>query len=257
MASGLLFNIQKFSLHDGPGIRTVVFFEGCPLLCRWCSNPESQGEVSVLTAKLPVLKALSPAAGQYSVDEVLEICLQDQPFYEESGGGVTLSGGEALAQGAFAATLLRALTERNIHTALETSGFAPPEVFAECAGAADLLLFDIKHYDSRRHAEGTGVPTELIHQNLRSALAMGKQILPRIPVIPGFNDAPEDAEGFVRLFQDIGLKEVQLLPFHQFGERKYEVLKCPYPLQGIPQLHKEDLERFREIFLENHISCFF
>ncbi|MDR1903915.1 MAG: glycyl-radical enzyme activating protein [Treponema sp.] len=251
MVTGLLFNIQKFSLHDGPGIRTVVFFNGCPLSCRWCANPESrQGDLSIL-------KALSPDAGEYTVDQVLEICLQDQPFYEESGGGVTLSGGEVLAQGSFAAALLRALKERKIHSVLETSGFAPPEIFDECAGAADLLLFDIKHYDSRRHAEGTGVPTELIHRNLRSALAMGKQILPRIPVIPGFNDAPEDAEGFSRLFQDMGLKEVQILPFHQFGKKKYEMLKSPYALRDIPQLHTEDLEAFRQIFLDHRIDCFF
>jgi pyruvate formate lyase activating enzyme len=251
--SGLLFNIQKFSLHDGPGIRTVVFFKGCPLSCRWCSNPESQ-QVQV---SQECQKALSLNVRRYDLDEILEICLQDQPFYEESGGGVTLSGGEPLAQGEFAALLLRALKDRRIHTAMETTGYAPPDVFREAALAADLLLFDIKHYDERHHIDGTGVPMGPILANLKTALAAEKPLLPRIPIIPGFNNALEDAEGFVRLLASLGLKEVQLLPFHQFGEKKYEALNIPYPMRGTPQLHKEDLEEYRRIFLANKINCFF
>ncbi|MDR3338174.1 MAG: radical SAM protein, partial [Treponema sp.] len=169
----------------------------------------------------------------------------------------TLSGGEPLAQGKFAALLLQALKERHIHTAMETTGYAPPDEFKEATEPADLLLFDIKHYDDRHHIEGTGVHMAPILDNLKNALAGGKPVLPRIPVIPGFNNAPEDAEGFVRLLTSLGLKEVQLLPFHQFGEKKYEVLNIPYPMRGAPQLHKEDLEEYRRIFLNHHINCFF
>ena len=128
---GILFNIQKFSLHDGPGIRTVVFFKGCPLSCKWCSNPEGQRAETCIAA-LGSKEALY--SRPYSVEETVEICLQDRFFYEESGGGVTLSGGEALAQPQFAAALLKALHEEGLHTALETSGYARTEVFTGISG---------------------------------------------------------------------------------------------------------------------------
>ena len=241
---GLLYNIQKFSLHDGPGIRTMVFFKGCPLSCFWCSNPESQDAHPCKEERW------------YTLEEILEICLEDRPFYEETGG-VTLSGGEALAQWQFALELLRALKNENIHTAIETSGFAPPEIFEKVAQSADLLLFDIKHYDSHRHAEGTGIPNEGILTNLRWALDYGKVVLPRIPVIPGYNNSTEDARSFASLLKSMGIKRVQLLPFHQFGEKKYELLNQPYAMRNIPQLHPEDLEEFRRVFLEREIDCFF
>jgi len=122
---------------------------------------------------------------------------------------------------------------------------------------ADLLLFDIKHYDDSRHAEGTGVSNTLILDNLKSALTAGKAILPRIPVIPGFNDTPEDARGFALLLASLKIGKVQLLPFHQFGEKKYENLQKPYALRGVPQLHPEDLETYRQIFVDAGIDCFF
>ncbi|MDR1353288.1 MAG: glycyl-radical enzyme activating protein, partial [Treponema sp.] len=293
-SAAFLSNIQKFSLHDGPGIRTVVFFKGCPLSCLWCSNPETQeAAASVLrdTAKCvrclrcaaacPARaisgelfidrractacgacvrecpqKALSMNGQPYSLEETLRICLQDRPFYEESGGGVTLSGGEVLLQAQFAYKLLEALRREGIHTALETTGCAPPAVFMRLAEAAALLLFDIKHYDRELHFKGTGVYNDLILDNLRAAVAARKTLLPRLPVIPGFNDSPKDALGFSRLLNSAGLKQAQLLPFHQFGEKKYEMLGLPYPMRGVPQLHPEDLEDYRRIFIDNGINCF-
>ncbi|MDR0598816.1 MAG: radical SAM protein [Treponema sp.] len=269
-AAGLLFNIQKFSLHDGPGIRTVVFFKGCPLSCRWCSNPESQRAEPCLfweeDASAPGGVRAKPDSREYPLEEVLEICLQDRPFYEESGGGVTLSGGEPLTQRAFAAALLKSLGEENIHTAIETTGYAPPEVFKEVTDRADLLLFDLKHHDDRRHFEGTGVHHGPILANLKSALDNTRaadrdrpamSILPRIPVIPGYNNALEDARGFAGLLNSLGLKRAQLLPFHQFGEKKYAMLRIPYPMKGLPQLHPEDLEEYRRAFIAEGIDCFF
>ena len=243
--NGLIYNIQKFSLHDGPGIRTMVFFKGCPLSCRWCSNPESQDSQTCKEARF------------YTLEEIMKICLADRIFYEESGGGVTLSGGEPLNQRLFAIELLRALKMENIHTAIETSGYAPPEFFPELSEEADLLLFDIKHFDEQRHVEGTGVPNGVILDNLSNALARGKTVLPRIPVIPGYNNSAGDASGFASLFNSLGIKRVQLLPFHQFGEKKYESLNLPYTLQNVPQLHPEDLEEFRRIISEHGIDCFF
>lgn len=241
---GLIYSIQKFNLHDGPGIRTVVFFRGCPLSCAWCSNPESRDANTC------------EAERWYCMDEVLKICLADRPFYEQTGG-VTLSGGEALSQWEFALDLLLALKRENIHTAIETSGYSSEETFRKVAMEADLLLFDIKHYDSRRHIEGTGVPNEGILANLKQALLCGMNVLPRIPVIPGYNDSPEDAGSFARLLKSLGLNRAQLLPFHQFGEKKYELMGLPYTLKGIPQLHCEDLEEYRLAFTERGIDCFF
>ena len=198
----------------------------------------------------------TPDSRLYSIEEVLEICLKDRAFYEESGGGVTLSGGEVLTQGEFAAALLQALRKEGIHTALETSGYAPPEVFSKLSALADLLLFDIKHYDKRRHVEGAGVDNGLILSNLKNALANKIPVLPRIPVIPEYNNSPEDAHGFASLLKSLDLFRVQLLPFHQAGERKYDLLDMKYTLKGVPQLHKEDIEGFRMIIANSGIDCF-
>ena len=255
--TGLLFNIQKFSIHDGPGIRTVVFFKGCPLTCRWCSNPESQDGQPCKEAR------------QFTLEETLKTCLEDRLFYEETagtlplsspdyaGGGVTLSGGEPQVQRQFALELLRALRKESVHTAMETSGFAPLELFEEVSEAVDLLLFDIKHFDNQRHVEGTGVPNDLVLANLKNALDRGKNVLARLPVIPGYNDSGEDARGFVSLLEKMKIKRVQLLPFHQFGERKYELLGLPYAMKKVKQLHPEDLEDYSNIFLKQGIDCFF
>ncbi|WP_010258157.1 glycyl-radical enzyme activating protein [Treponema primitia] len=253
----LLFNIQKFSLHDGPGIRTVVFFKGCPLRCRWCSNPESQ-EAGLGTVGLGGVTAsnrLSADIRYYTVEEVMETCLQDRPFYEESGGGVTLSGGEVLLQAGFATALLDRLGEEKIHRAIETSALAPAAVWQECINHVDLLLIDVKHYDRERHIEGTTVSNEACLANLQTALDRGKNVLPRIPVIPGFNNSLEDAEGFARLFTAMGISKVELLPFHQFGEKKYEDLGIPYPMHGIPQLHREDLTEYRQVLIDRGIDA--
>jgi pyruvate formate lyase activating enzyme len=183
--------------------------------------------------------------------------MQDLAFYEESGGGVTLSGGEALAQAPFAARLLDVLGKRGIHRAIETSGFAPADAFAKVIRRTDLVLFDIKHYDRDRHREGTGVDNGIILTNLRTALDRGVEVLPRIPVIPAYNDTPEDAREFAALLKSFGLKRVQILPFHQFGEGKYETLQKPYAMKGFPSLHQEDLEEYREIFINAALECFF
>ena len=252
--TALLFNIQKFSLHDGPGIRTVVFFKGCPLRCKWCSNPESQDTEICFMGEGDNRAADSRL---YTLEETLAIVLQDRPFYEESSGGVTLSGGEALTQSEFAAALLDALRKEGIHTALETSGYAPAELFDKLSVLSDLLLFDVKHYDAERHTEGAGVHNGLILTNLQNALKRKIPLLPRLPLIPGYNNSQEDARCFASLFTSLGIERVQLLPFHQFGERKYDLLHKPYAMRGVPQLHREDLEEFRKIIVDRGIECFF
>lgn len=247
-------NIQKFSLNDGPGIRTVVFFRGCPLRCAWCANPESQERE---LRDIPESEGQSLGGRRVTLEEVLAVCMQDLPFYEESGGGVTLSGGEVLLWPEFAIALLRALRREGIHTALETTGFAAPAVFQEVAAEADYLLYDMKHGDSARHRQGTGVGNEQILENMAWAIAAGKEVLPRIPVIPGYNDSPADAECFCRRLHEVGATCAQLLPFHQFGEKKYALLGRTYAYADRAALHPEELEEYRRIFLRAGIQASF
>lgn len=253
---GLIFNIQKFSVNDGPGIRTAVFLKGCPLRCKWCANPESQSR-HIETSWDDTKQTQSTEGEWKTVDEVFDICIQDLPFYEESGGGVTLSGGEVLFAPDFAVALMEKLKTEHIHIALETTGYAAPEVFDRVTALADLLLFDVKHWDEQRHIAGTGVSNQPILANLKRAIANGTEVLPRIPVIPDFNDSLDDATGLAALLHKAGATRAQLLPFHQFGENKYNRLHKTYEYAGVPAYHPEDLEDYRNIFIENNIEAFF
>lgn len=251
---GRIFNIQKFSINDGPGIRTTVFFKGCPLRCKWCSNPESQNRYA------PIADAMENelyCGRAYTVDEVMAVVAQDVDFYIESGGGMTLSGGEVLQQEEFAAALIDAAHARGIHAAVETTGCAPAERFREFLPHPDLLLFDFKHSDPRMHAWGTGLPNGEILQNLRAAVEAGKPVIARIPVIPHFNTGILRAREMSRALRELGVREVHLLPFHQFGEKKYEELGVPYEYAGVKQLHAESLERYRQVFVDAGLDCSF
>lgn len=295
---GLIFNIQKFSLHDGPGIRTVVFLKGCPLRCKWCSNPESQitgkqvlWDKSKCTNCLKCINSCShhgisfvegrihiddsqcvacglcistcpgnalKMEGEYrSVDDVLNVCMQDYDFYMESGGGVTVSGGEGMIYPDFVIALNKKLREKGIHTAIETTGYVESDIFNRVADHLDLLLFDVKHYDRDKHFEGTGVYNDLIIRNLKNAITDKRNILPRIPVIPGFNSSVEDAAGLSDLLLSAGAERVQLLPFHQFGEKKYEMLNMRYELGSYKALYPEDLQDYQKVFMDKGIDCFF
>lgn len=250
-----IFNIQKFSIHDGPGIRTVVFFKGCPLRCYWCANPESQQAYPEKMLDKGSSTGFKIVGNNMTIDEIMKEILSDLPFYEESGGGVTLSGGEVLYQATAAIELLRQLKKRNIHTASETTGYAKQAIFSEFIQYLDFLYFDVKHYDEMKHLAGTGVSNQLILENLRIALAAETKMLVRIPIIPGFNNRIEDARGFSHLFKQMGVQKVELLPFHQFGEKKYEELNRDYQLKNIPQLHTEDLDDFKAVIQDAGISC--
>lgn len=285
-----IFNIQKFSIHDGPGIRTVVFFKGCPLRCRWCSNPESHiTHTQILwdaekcshcglcerscpsdsiafendrftfnhktcTATQHCVNRCPNGALEYTgnmmtIGEVLTEVRKDRDFYEESDGGVTLSGGEVLVWHDFARELLIRLHEEQIHTALETTGYAAEDTFREVVSHAGLLLFDMKHHDSARHMEVTGVSNELILENMIWAIRQGIPVIARIPVIPGVNNSLNDAKAFCKLLHHIGISQVNLLPFHQFGQKKYEMLQLDYAMKETKALHPEDLMEYKEIFV--------
>lgn len=298
MEKGITFNIQKFSIHDGPGIRTTVFFKGCPLRCEWCSNPESQiknvqilhdqskcsyclscvaacpnGAITHEDNKIIINegkcvgcltcvnscpnRALSYEGDYQTIEEIVDICMQDIDFYEESGGGVTISGGEGMSQPDFLKKLIAELKKNSVHVAIETTGYVKKETFEELARELDLLLFDVKHYDREKHYNGTKVYNDLIVENLKWAIDNGIEVLPRIPVIPDFNDSLEDAEGLAKLLVEVGAKKVQLLPFHQFGEKKYELLNRNYKYKNKKALYPEDLEEYQKIFLDKGLNCFF
>lgn len=298
MSQGIIFNIQKFSIHDGPGIRTTVFFKGCPLRCKWCSNPESQeAKVQILYDQkkcqhckqcLSVCpkhaiqyknnkiyideqkcigclqcvnscpsKALSNEGKMQTIESIVSTCLQDIDFYEESNGGVTISGGEGMSQPDFLQELVIALKKHHIHLAIETTGYIHTTTFQQLAPLFDLLLFDVKQYDATLHLAGTGVDNRLIIDNLTWAIASGLNVLPRIPVIPDFNASLEDAKGLARLLVAVHAKKVQLLPFHQFGESKYALLNKEYTFKDKTALHPEDLQAYQQIFIDSGLDCFF
>lgn len=243
---GRVFNIQKFSIHDGPGIRTVVFLKGCPLGCQWCSNPNSRKLAPVMMADPNDPAVFAEDSREYRLEEVVRICLQDRPFYEESGGGVTLSGGEALVQHDFATRLLRTLRSEGIHTAIETTGYVAPQIFRKAIAACDLVIIDVKHHDKAQHKKWTNRGNDLPLANLECALDARREVWVRIPVIPGVNDSLADARAFAALLLARGVGQVQLLPFHQYGERKYELLGWDYSFEGAPTLHEPEVEAFRQ-----------
>ncbi len=260
-----IFNIQKFCLHDGPGIRTTIFFKGCPLKCQWCANPESQKiEIEIMKDKSKCIAcgicndanftlrdcptfAASFSGKEYSVDEVYEEAIKDIDFYNSSGGGVTFSGGEALMHTDFIEKLSIRLREKNVHIATETCGFSSDKNFLKLCNSVDLFLFDVKHYDTVKHKAFTGVNNELILKNLVTALNLGKEVTVRIPIIPNFNDSLDDMENFGKLLKSINVKTVNLLPFHQMGESKYEMIDKEYTMKEYIQLSESDLKEHLEV----------
>ena len=233
-----IFNIQKFSLHDGAGIRTDVFFQGCSLRCAWCSNPESQ----------PLCAPAAFPAKSYSVAALLRELLKDKAFYDKSGGGVTLTGGEPLLQPDFVVALCDALRHEGVHVALETAANVSEGDFKRCFERCDMAHIDCKHYDSAAHKKATGTGNELILKNLAYALHTPTPVVVRVPVIPDFNAALEDAARFCALFHSLAVQTVQLLPFHQLGESKYQKLGLPYAYTGAAQTRDEALIPFAAVF---------
>ena len=253
-ARGKIFNIQKFSINDGPGIRTTVFFKGCPLQCQWCSNPESQNRNAAIA---DAMENELYCGREYTVSEVMDVVRQDKDFYEESGGGMTLSGGEVLQQEEFAIALIEAAHREGIHAAVETTGFVAPKRFREFLPYPDLLLFDFKHSDREMHRKYVGAYNDEILTNLQSAVDAGKPVIARIPVIPRFNTGILRAREMAKTLKEIGVREVHLLPFHQFGEKKYDELNIPYEWKGVKQLHPESLEKYRQVFTDAGLDCSF
>jgi len=285
-SAGIIFDIEKFSIHDGPGIRTTVFFKGCPLSCEWCHNPESQalererwfwerrcircgacveacthGAISlsgdsVITddarcvvcgdcAQVCQAEAREIVGRRVTVAEVMAEVEKDIVFYDESGGGVTFSGGEPLMQPDFLRALLYSCEEQEIHTAVDTSGLAAWKTLQSISEHVDLFLYDLKLMDDEKHRRFTGVSNDLILSNLRALTSQGSAITVRVPIIPGVND---DDENILRTGEFVAslprVPSVSILPYHKAGADKYARLNKTYAL---PQTQSPSDERMAEI----------
>lgn len=229
---GRIFDIQRFSTHDGPGVRTIVFLKGCPLRCRWCCNPESQNyEIQLMKQKGKV----KTVGYDTTVKEVMEEIIRDMPYYIRSGGGLTLSGGECLWQPDFGIALLKAAHENGINTAIETTAFADWEIIEQFIPEVDVFLMDIKHINSAKHKEFTTRPNELILQNARKIAEKAKRLIIRVPVIPGFNDTVEEIGEIAKFTASLpNVNEIHLLPYHRMGKDKYDGLARPYLMGDVP-----------------------
>lgn len=250
---GRIFNIQRFSIHDGPGIRTIVFLKGCFMRCAWCCNPESQSyEIQQMTEK-GVLKTVGQ---DVTVDEIMPEVLADIHYFRRSGGGVTLSGGEILGQVDFAKDLLRACKENGLHTAVESTANAPYEKIEQILPYLDLYLLDIKHMDSAKHKEYTAAGNELILENAKKLANSGVELVVRTPVVPGFNDTPEEIKAIAKFAATLpNVKEHHLLPYHRLGQDKYAGLGRSYALNGVEPLTKEKMEYLLSVAEESGLRC--
>ena len=286
LISGTVFDIRKFSIHDGPGIRTTVFFKGCPLVCGWCHNPESQARARELVfreGRCIRCGACEATCAQHAISsrddvmvtdgetcrlcgECVAVCYaeareivgremtaaqvmaeieRDVAFYDESGGGATFSGGEPLLQRDFLLALLQACRQQEIHTALDTCGFAAWETLDSLRGYVDLFLYDLKLMDAARHRRFTGVSNELILQNLQRLSDRGHAIVLRVPIIPGINDDAENIRQVSALAAALPhLDRVDLLPYHGMGAEKYPRVNQAYSL---PETRPPSQERMAEI----------
>ncbi len=228
---GRIFDIQRFSVHDGPGIRTIVFLKGCALRCRWCCNPESQ---NFAIEQMRMDGKQKQVGEDVTVLQVLDRVLKDLPYYRRSGGGVTLSGGETLCQAEFARALLMQLKEHGIHTAVETTGYASYETIESLLPYLDLVLMDLKHMDAAKHAAFTTKSNALILENAVKIANNAKELIIRVPVIPTFNDTPEEILAIADFAASLpGVKRLHLLPYHRLGTDKYQGLGRTYTLPGI------------------------
>lgn len=295
---GTVFNIQRFSTEDGPGVRTTVFLKGCPLRCLWCANPESQSaspqlahreslciRCGVCVKSCPERAIFAGEDGKMSLEHsrctgcgvcvykcpvgarklfgrvstvsgVFEEIKKDAGYYLKSKGGVTVSGGEPLMQADFVAALFTRCRALGIHTALDTCGYYEPSVLYKVLSLADLVLFDIKHMDRQRHRQLTGVYNDVILQNAQLIAQKGVPMLIRVPLIPGVNDSAENMNDTAFFVSGLGGHiGVELLPYHELGIAKYEMLGMDYRLAGTKRPTDEKLNACREIFLRYGIEC--
>lgn len=246
--NGLIFNIQRFSLHDGPGIRTTVFLKGCPMNCSWCHNPEGK-------APEPEKNGESIVGRGYTVSGLLEIIMKDRAFYDESHGGVTFSGGEPLSQWQFLLEILDKCRSAGIHTTIDTSGYAGKEIIKAIAGKADLLLYDLKLIDPVEHLRHTGVSNREILQNLKFLLTKGQNLRLRFPLIPGITTTDENLKLMAKFIGTLKTKPpLDLLPYHRHAFAKHKRMGTINTMEGVNQMTEEEITAISAFFLEHGIT---
>jgi len=296
--AGTVFNVQRYSTEDGPGIRTTVFLKGCPMRCPWCHNPEGisprpelvwyatrcigardclsacpRGALELTPEGMRIDRGSCDACGRCeeacpaaalevigrrrTLEEVLDEVLRDRVFYEKSGGGVTLSGGEPCLQREFARELMVRLREEGVHVALDTCGSAPPEVFRELADLADLVLYDLKLMDPALHREYTGIELERVLTNAEWLAHAGKLAWVRTPVIPGYTDTEDNIRSIARFIKERmpNVERYDLLAYNNTCQGKYERLDRSFPLTGRPLVSRGEMERLRAVALEEGVTC--
>lgn len=295
--TGIVFNIQRYSIDDGPGVRTTVFMKGCPLTCLWCSNPESQnpkpevtwrytsckqcgacvnicpekaitlqdGEILIDRSKCDccakcaetcIHEALNVSGKVMTVDEVFKVVKRDADYYEASGGGVTASGGEILAQPDFVAELFKKCREAGIGTCADTSGFGSSSAFEKILEYTDVVLYDVKHMDADEHMRACGAAPDLIMSNLDIALKSNAQVIIRIPLIPDFNTSDEALSAIAQAVREkTGDAEVNIMPYHRYGANKYRMIGRKYSLDELRELLQQEKSRAKEIFESYGLKC--
>jgi len=289
MNEGIVFNLQRWSIHDGPGIRTTVFVKGCPLRCKWCSNPESmklypeimvrdlkcigcgkcvavcpQQAISLADNKRMIdwarcdhclkcvdvcpPRSIVTSGEKKTVEEVISVVMKDLNFYRRSKGGMTVSGGEALFQWRFVLNLLKAARKKGIHTALDTTGYGEWEILEQLLEYTSLLLYDVKHLDSEKHKEGTGVPNELILENLGKAVKKSTVWIRRL-IIPDYNDSDEDIIKLAKFVSTLNPQPVKisLLPFHKFAGSKYISMGKSYAYSDVAPIPEQRVVELKQL----------
>lgn len=299
--TGLIFDIQQFAVHDGPGCRTMVFMKGCPLACAWCANPEGRNArqeimyssrscehshacitacpFGAITASGPggyleidrdkCLKcsqrpcveacprdALRLVGRSVSAGEMIRLVSRDRAYWGK-GGGLTITGGEPLAQSRFVTRVLKLSYKAGVSTALETCAYAPWDTLQKALNYLDWVIIDIKHMNPARHREGTGVGNRLILENIRRTVETGgPRVIIRIPVIPGFNDTMANMSGTAEFLRGIGQGEVNILPFHRLAISKYEQLGLEYAYEDVLPPITDSMAEFKEVFTNRGITCY-
>jgi pyruvate formate lyase activating enzyme len=257
MSSVTLFDIKRFAVHDGPGIRTTVFLKGCPMDCWWCHNPESRKheleEVSYLR-KLgdKEIESKKIYGKVLKVHEIMGEIMKDKIFFEESGGGVTFSGGEPLSQVDGLLALLKACKIHGLHTAIDTCGYAQWQSFEKLLPFTDLFLYDLKLMDAQKHEHFTGVKNDRIIRNLKKLLSKQARVDIRIPVIPGVNDSEEEIWTFLNFLKTLPGKssKVHLLPYHDIADNKYLKLNLKNRMKGMEKINGTGVEDIRAQFID-------
>lgn len=248
--TGRIFDIQRYSIHDGVGVRTLIFLKGCALHCKWCCNPESQNfEIETM-----VVNGRKKVTGRdVTVGEVLDTVQKDMPYFLRSGGGITLSGGECTLQPEFAAALLQGAKDMGISTAIESMAYAKYESIEKLLPYLDTYLMDIKHMDPKKHEQFTGRENTRMLENAKKVAASRQcELIIRVPVVPGFNDTEAEILEIAKFAASLpGVQQIHLLPYHNFGQGKYESLGRDYPMGDAPIPSADKMDSLKAVVEKN------